>query len=354
MIAPETTAEEVLTQAPAAITRGQVYLLVVRILLWAAVLALVAVFAASALLGEDLRSTDRTYVRWRLIPFFVETFRFHIAVWFALVAVEMLRRRVRRLALAAGLLALYAGAPTLRDYLPKATPTVRPGSELTVFNANLLAWNRTPDGILAEIRAADADIVALQEYQNYWHDVLEPALRDRYPERVFVPREDAFGIALYSRRPLREVRTDLELGLPCPQIRAVVDVGGRAVALYNLHLMPPMATHRAIEQRTGVADLLDCLADEPYPAIVCGDFNMTEDCHYARRLHAAGLRDSHTAIGFGRQATWPNKGWISWAPGVRIDHIYFTAAGLACTASSTGTGAGSDHRPILATIGLRQ
>ncbi len=97
------------------------------------------------------------------------------------------------------------------------------------------------------------------------------------------------------------------------------------------------------------ADLRDRLADEPLPVILSGDFNFTDRSPNADLLHHLGLVDSHALAGFGRGSTWPVHSFFRYVPGIRLDHIYLSRS-LNCSQSRTGTGLGSDHRPIVARI----
>ena len=42
---------------------------------------------------------------------------------------------------------------------------------------------------------------------------------------------------------------------------------------------------------------------------------------------------------------------LRWFPGIRLDHIFLSKE-LTSTQSRTGTGAGSDHRPVIAETGF--
>jgi hypothetical protein len=50
-------------------------------------------------------------------------------------------------------------------------------------------------------------------------------------------------------------------------------------------------------------------------------------------------------------ATWPVNSFFRYLPGVRVDHVY-ASKHLAFTRLTTGTGEGSDHRPLVAEIAI--
>ena len=125
-----------------------------------------------------------------------------------------------------------------------------------------------------------------------------------------------------------------------------------SAALYCVHLMPPRSRAQTIEQRREFADLRDRLKHEELPIVLCGDFNFTNASAFADELTRLGLIDAHRISGRGRGTTWPRLGPLRWLPGIRLDHIFISKE-LTSTHSRTGTGQGSDHRPVVAEIGFR-
>ena len=320
------------------------------LLCWLLTVAVYAAYVFAYAWPQDLRGTAVWPSRMMRAAFMIRTFRFHVGVAVLLLVAVALPARRWRLLLTNVAAALFLLAPTLVGYVPRFSPPAI-GATFTIMSANLLYTNLEPDAIAAEIRAADADVLVLQEYTPRWHAAISAAVGGRYPYHEGVQRTDAFGVAIYSRLPIEELRTDVSVGTyDSPQIRAVLNHEGRRFVLYDIHLMPPLNDWGFLEQRLGLADLLEQLSSERDPLIVCGDFNFTADSHFADRVHALGLRDAHDLAATGRGATWPVLGWRLHVPGLRLDHIYVGGA-FTVTESRTGVGDGSDHRPVHATIG---
>ena len=136
------------------------------------------------------------------------------------------------------------------------------------------------------------------------------------------------------------------------QIRAVIRVGGKPVALYVLHPLSPRTQRRILWNRLSTADLAEQVRREPLPVILAGDFNFTAETSNAAALTGLGFSDAFDLAGRGRGSTWPVRPrWTAWLPGVRIDHVYLSPA-LTCARYATGGYVGSDHLPIVADVAL--
>ncbi|MCK4341767.1 MAG: endonuclease/exonuclease/phosphatase family protein [Phycisphaerae bacterium] len=318
---------------------------------WVVVIASYIVILFAYIFPHDFRNASAAYVWTAWTAFMIRTFLFHLGLLLTLIVIVAAVARRRRL-LGAGLpLVVFTVGPAMWSYLPQEPPPAA-GETLTVMTVNLLQPNMRHDAIIAEIQAADPDIVFLQEYSSHWLHAFTVALGNDFPHRHHADREDCFGLAIYSRQPfVGEVDDELPLGdLGLPQARAVLQIDGRNVAFYNIHLMPPKNRAYTAEQRRAFADLLECLRREELPIILCGDFNFTSASPFADELERLGLIDVHRHSGSDRGTTWPNKTILSVLPGLRLDHIFISRE-LTSTASRTGVGEGSDHRPVVAEIG---
>lgn len=320
---------------------------------WVLVVGSYGLLAFAVLFPHDFRQTGTLYLAGAWLSFMVRTFLFHHGLLLALVAGVAAWRRCWRLAAVAAPLVLATLGPTLWQWRPKAAPSTR-GETLTVMSVNLLNRNQTPGPILAEITAADPDVLLLQEYTPHWHRAVQAAVGSTYPHQSWVIRDDSYGLAVYSRRPFVEpVSQTVALGDATePQIRAVIELAGQNVTLYNLHLTLPLGLDYLAHGRREVADLLDLLMDRTGPVLIAGDFNFTEHSPQAAALARAGMTDAQSRYGVGRGATWPVNSFLRWLPGLRLDHIYLSEP-LVCTAIRTGQGYGSDHRPVVATIAMQ-
>ncbi len=90
------------------------------------------------------------------------------------------------------------------------------------------------------------------------------------------------------------------------------------------------------------------------PVVLLGDFNLTDQTDQYRRI-TGSLRDAHRAAGWGFGHTFPAHGRIYVlpipVPLIRIDYVFYSP-GLAAIETHLGENAGSDHRPVIATLTL--
>ena len=324
-----------------------------RVEAWVVVIASYALLALAYLWPQSYRNESWPFVVVAWLAFLVRVLQFHVGLLLGGIALAAAFVRGRRLFLATAPLVLFTLGPAWWGYLfgpaPRSAP---PGTPvLRVMSVNLLMVNRDTQPIVDEVGAAGADVVVFQEYTDHWHAALKAALAGRYPYSSFVTQDDSFGVAVYSRTPfVGDVDNHLPLGRSLvPQSRAVVRVGGREVAVYNVHLLPPRRLDYTVESRLQFADLLDVLAAEKLPYVVAGDWNFTGDTPQHRDLRRVGARDAHDLAGRGRGSTWPVNSFFRYLPGLRFDHVYVGPA-LTAVRCETGAGRGSDHRPVIADV----
>lgn len=290
-----------------------------------------------------------------------QTFRFHLGFAVAAALLVALAVRARRAAVLLVLLLVPTLGARAVTYAPRPAGLDAGGSEiaadgpgLTVFSANLLYGRGDTGALLAQIAAADPDVVLFQEYTP-GSAAFEAALRATHPHAVVWPREDAFGQAVFSRLPFTSP-PEIWRGPPgsvIPLIACEVAVGDARVAVWNVHTLPPVGSRNTIEQRRMVAWIAAraegtlARADAPDGLVVAGDFNAPYRTNHLRELRAAGLAEAHAWAGRGPGSTWPRLGWKRHFPGIRLDHVLF-AGGLRATRASVGADFGSDHRPVVA------
>ncbi len=223
-----------------------------------------------------------------------------------------------------------------------AIPAAENRPALRALLANVNAENRDFQRIRDLIATADPDIVVLLEATPWLLDRLRD-LDQRYPHRLAEPRDDLFGIALFSRHPLVQgqiIRFDDKTSPPV--IVATISAAARPLTLIGAHLWPPVSAEWAEGRNRQLRALADRVRQSQTPSLVLGDLNLSPwSPWFARLLADSGLRDSRR--GRGIQPSWP-AGWPPlWIP---IDHALFSE-GIRIRQREIGPAIGSDHYPII-------
>ncbi|MCB9849603.1 MAG: endonuclease/exonuclease/phosphatase family protein [Phycisphaerales bacterium] len=316
------------------------------------VVAAYALLFFAHLLPQRWESPSTTYAAVAWCAFMFRVFEFHIGLTLCVILLASFLKKRWRFAAALLPILLYTVGPEALSMLRTPADQARP-DDITVVSCNLLMVNNTTAPMLDVIAATHPDIIFFQEYTDRWHVAIRARLASELPFAVFYPCEDSFGAAIYSRYPFTEAPTkSLPMGsASVPQMRATVEIANTKIALYNIHLLPPLRRSYIMENRQQFGDLLQIIQNESLPTILAGDFNATERSPNAGDLAALGLRDAYDEAGSGRGATWPAIGLMRGLPGLRLDHVYLSES-LQCTSARVTTGPGSDHRLTIADIRL--
>ena len=158
------------------------------------------------------------------------------------------------------------------------------------------------------------------------------------------------GTGVISRFPIR----DDVLGYFAserPYLMADLAIGGRILSIISAHPLVIMGPGAA--QAPGRADyaMMAEVAVKRGNTILAGDLNLTDQNEGYAEIMERGLIDAHRATGVGFGPTFPRRlpsGWS--APMIRIDYILMTEE-FQPIASWVGGDGGSDHLPVLATLG---
>ena len=235
-------------------------------------------------------------------------------------------------------------------YTPLAAPQVEAAvdcpadSRIGLLVANVLVDNRESAPLLALVDAVDPDLVLLVETDAWWDDELAP-LGDAYPYAVLHPRENSYGIHLFSRFTLIDplVRYLIEEEVPSIKTGLLLPSGAR-IDLYGLHPKPPPLADT--EERD--AELLVVgkeVSDETIASIVAGDLN---DVAWSQTnslfQEVSGLLDPR--IGRGLYPTFDAKSPLLRWP---LDHVFFEESFTLLELAVLGD-IESDHFPLFVAL----
>lgn len=205
---------------------------------------------------------------------------------------------------------------------------------LQIAFANVHVSNADPARLLAWLARAPVDVLALAEVSPPFAAALQREAPGVLPYRVLHPRNDPWGIAVFSRIPLHDVRL-VAAADGVPRLEATLDAGG-PVRLVVLHPKPPMSPVM-LRQRDAIVHAVARDGDA-LPRIVVGDFNASPWSRPLRDATHLGLRRA-TGLAPTWRAQWRLR------PGIPIDHV-LASTHWRVRSAEVGPDIGSDHRPV--------
>jgi endonuclease/exonuclease/phosphatase (EEP) superfamily protein YafD len=243
---------------------------------------------------------------------------------------------------------------------PAARAHTGPRLRVATFNVHSSLAEPQVADIIAAIRAAPADVIALQELSIPAAAAIQQHLAHDYPYQALVPSVAHIGMGLISRYPL-DVRSQQSAPVQIAQLRrddasvTVVNVSltGPELKRRRLPIVRWVKTIRAyrINKRSReVEQLLRTIEQVRGPLVVAGDFNLSDrEPDYAQ--FAARLHDSFRETSWGFGYTFPSSIDLAGVPIsfplIRIDYIW-SAGGVVPAATQVACGGGSDHCMVIA------
>lgn len=248
-------------------------------------------------------------------------------------------------------------------FLPRSVSVKSGAPSLHFLTYNVHAESIHVGPMLDVIRAADADVVALQEVSPAMAEALAAQLIDRYPYQALHPNFDnpIWGQGVLSRYPIVE---DEYWQISLGHQRVKIDRNGSPLVLYNVHPVHPFRLHEGWlfdmqPHRVEVDEILRRVVLDTGEVIVAGDFNMSDQAgDYQRLVWRFG--DAYREVGWGLGFTFPDfshahtlpfevpLATMLGRPLARIDFIFYSDALQPLAARVWPTSGGSDHRPVLA------
>ncbi|HEX3600107.1 MAG TPA: endonuclease/exonuclease/phosphatase family protein, partial [Lacipirellulaceae bacterium] len=221
-------------------------------------------------------------------------------------------------------------------------------SHVRIFFANVCLRNTEFDSMLREIEAADPDIVALVELGMSWQEAFRnsPIMAKYHYGNRGEPWHGC-DVIVFSKIPMQN---HVERYFADRFMESFdVLLGSQQFHLICLHSPRPMNFYlndydgfwkRAVRQ----------IARAPRPLVVVGDCNATQYSLVYNQVKETGLHSAHEEYGRGYATTWPN-GTLP-VPPIRIDQAFLSDE-VECVRIEEGIGRGSDHKPLILDIRLR-
>lgn len=228
----------------------------------------------------------------------------------------------------------------------QTAPPAPVGNEkpLRVMSFNVMTGNPNQVAAISHAMQSDADILCLLEVDESWRASLEP-LRVKYPHHVEEMNDGSFGIACYTRLPLKSLEVRRFTVWSLPTVVLNLDHLGRPLTFIGTHPLPPMNeqdAHEWRDQLSGIATLAAGLGSRE--VIAAGDFNATPWCEGMRQLREKSGLDFHS-----HAPVWPPTWGLYLPMMIPIDHV-LVKGGLTIQKRTLGPALGSDHRSITVEI----
>lgn len=215
--------------------------------------------------------------------------------------------------------------------------------ELKLINANVLQSNSAYSNLIQQIQSCNPHLVLLLETDQGWQNATQ-TLKAEYPYSVEVPQDNTYGMLLYSKYELENVKVDFLVKNDVPSISCkIVLPSGERVQLWGLHPEPPVPgeslTSTAKDKELSIVALKakEC----KLPVIVMGDLNDVA-WSYTTSLFTktSGLLDVRKGRGF--YSTFSAHHWFVRFP---LDYI-FCSPDFGFISMKRLAKNGSDHFPI--------
>jgi endonuclease/exonuclease/phosphatase (EEP) superfamily protein YafD len=228
-----------------------------------------------------------------------------------------------------------------------ATANRRVHGSLRLVVANVEVGNTDYAAVAHLVEQTRPDLLGVIELSPAMARHLSGALPG-YRARVIDPRDDAYGIGVYSRVALRSAQVER---FPArdgpPSLVASVDVAGKPVSVVVTHVHTPFAGSVHVRHLRALAAARPRLGDR---AVICGDFNTPPWSGPLRKFaRSGGFHDLYGG------SAWRGYSWPTWSSVLRVplDNC-FTSPGVVATDHGHGADVGSDHRPLVVDLAITQ
>jgi len=148
-------------------------------------------------------------------------------------------------------------------------------NQVTIVSSNVFQDNKNAAGCMKMLKNNDPDIILLLETDQFWYEGTKE-LKEKYPYQVLAPKENTYGMLLYSKLELIDPQTRFLVDDEIPSIKAKVKLpSGKSFDLYCVHPTPPVPGENSHSTERDKELLLVAkeVKESSNPAIVIGDLN---------------------------------------------------------------------------------
>ena len=298
----------------------------------------------SVLLLASLATAASWAGSWYWLFELTSHFRVQLTVVFAVLLLIHLVVRRRWTVLTLCLVGLVANAgPVLWAVRPTGRLPAPEDTRLRVLSINVHTANRDFAKVRTAIETSGPDLLVFQEVDDRWMAELA-LLEPLFPHRLNQPREDNFGLAVWSRHPFQDSEILEFAGIEVPALAVTVTVAGSPLRVLTVHLVPPGDAEYADARNRQLRAVAEWTRTQAGPLVVVGDFNATPWSPFFQDF----LRHSRVGPGattWSLNSTWPAGGFETVLLCIPLDHCLVSTE-LAVLSRQVGPDIGSDHFPL--------
>jgi len=216
-------------------------------------------------------------------------------------------------------------------------------ASISILVSNVLTPNKRSDKLIDLVQERDPDLLLTLESDKRWEEEMAVIEKD-YKYTVKIPMDNLYGMHLYSKLELEDIKVEYLVQQDIPSIHGTVVLrSGKKVNLHCLHPMPPSPTESDTSTNRD-AELLMLGRDidsEKHTTLVIGDLNDVAWSRTTRLFQKlSGLMDPRIGRGF-FNTFHTGYALLRWP----LDHVFhtrdFTLIDIARERSI-----GSDHFPM--------
>ena len=228
------------------------------------------------------------------------------------------------------------------------TQKAKTKSTINLLLLNVRTGNSHYSDVLELVRKSDADIVVFLEINKEWKAKLKK-LSSSHTYSEIHPREDSFGIGIFSRLETQKIIEPKASPKGVPSVSAMVQVNGQAIKIVGVHALPPITPFYFKVRNRLLDNIAGLSAERNMPLLIIGDLNATMwSPFYKNMLSDSKLVDPR--LNNGIFPTWPVFLPFLFIP---IDHILFSPE-FEKRSLQTIYIPGSDHLGLFASLELTE
>lgn len=235
-----------------------------------------------------------------------------------------------------------------RQTTKASIPENQTAENLSLGIVNVLTSNTNYEKLLKIISEQNSDILILQEIDSIWLQNIKE-LKYTYPYYLEHPRDDNFGIAIYSKIPLTNSEIEYWTNFEVPVIKAEIKRGKNLYTIYGVHTLPPISKNY-ISTRNEMLSKISNNIEKNNNVIVGGDLNTTIYSHaYRKIISQKRIQDAQT-ISKNQKGTWNTKHLPFFR--ISLEHVLYKNSNIQIQSFECGANFDSDHFPVFVNLNL--